>query len=623
MLGMLPQCSDRNPVSSRSSQGSGYSWHLQNPLPTSNTLLDVEFIGPGEAFAVGGAATLLHTTDGGQSWQYSPSLGFTASSICFVDHWRGWAVGGGGRIAHTQDAGQTWSRQQSGTSSYLTAVTFVDEQNGWAVGISGTVLKTTDGGRWWTVLSGCESCDLNDVLFFDDRNGWAVGHNSGYSNGAELIRTTDGGLTWEHIDAGIPDDFDPDSPLPTFVRAEFRGIAAADRSTIAIVGEAQRGQGIGGVRLLSRNGGVDWEVELTGVPHYDVQFSSRTSGWIVGAGGIKFHSDDGGATWEEKGIAGGWSLFAVAFSSPRLGCAVGSTGELMVTSDGGDTWQRMMSGYRHWVEDILFTDGQNGWAATSGGVIRTVDGGRTWEETDCMAGSCLSFLNSQTGWACDFYGNLDKTSDGGLTWTRVRDAMQSRVYDMQFVDSLNGWAVGVPYYLRTKDGGHTWNVLGASGLYEAVSFVDSLNGWLTVGDGSILHTKDGGVTWNSQSTPATTAMADIVFIDTLRGWAVGGEGSIIATTDGGDNWELQPGAAANGVSLGSVVFTDSLSGWAVGNSSVVLHTVDGGSSWSRQSTPLSSPLYTVTAIDRTQAWAGGWGGAIIHTSNGGVDLTLQ
>jgi photosystem II stability/assembly factor-like uncharacterized protein len=214
-----------------------------------------------------------------------------------------------GRRCSTQDAGQSWSRQHSGTTAYLTAVTFIDEQNGWAVGTSGTVLKTTNGGRWWTVHSGCESCDLNEVLFFDDRNGWAVGRNRDYSNGAELLRTTDGGLTWQHIDAGIPDDFDdPDDDLPTFVNAELYSIAAADRNSITIVGEALQGLLNGGVRLHTQNGGLDWEVELTDCPHYDVEFSSQRSGWIVGFGGVKYHSDDGGKTWKEKGIAGGWSL---------------------------------------------------------------------------------------------------------------------------------------------------------------------------------------------------------------------------------------------------------------------------------------------------------------------------
>src|SRR6185295_19966287 len=43
-------------------------WTLQNPLPTINDLYAVDYIDTQEGWVVGGFGVVLHTTNGGQSW---------------------------------------------------------------------------------------------------------------------------------------------------------------------------------------------------------------------------------------------------------------------------------------------------------------------------------------------------------------------------------------------------------------------------------------------------------------------------------------------------------------------------------------------------------------------------
>ena len=59
----------------------------------------------------------------------------------------GFAVGGAGTILHSTDAGITWSAQSSGTSVDLIDVHFAtDGERGIAVGAAGTIVRTSNGG---------------------------------------------------------------------------------------------------------------------------------------------------------------------------------------------------------------------------------------------------------------------------------------------------------------------------------------------------------------------------------------------------------------------------------------------------------------------------------------------
>lgn len=85
-------------------------------------------------------------------------------SVYFADQNNGWIVGGAGTILKTTDGGDTWIYKLSSTSYDLNSVHFIDIYTGWAVGRSGTILKTTNGGEdWFAQISGTVQ-DLEDVF---------------------------------------------------------------------------------------------------------------------------------------------------------------------------------------------------------------------------------------------------------------------------------------------------------------------------------------------------------------------------------------------------------------------------------------------------------------------------
>jgi photosystem II stability/assembly factor-like uncharacterized protein len=204
------------------------------------------FLTAEEGWAVGQLGKIFHTTDGGKSWEEQNSkTNLLLTAVDFIDQNHGWAVGERGSILLNEDGGKTWKAQQSGVTYPLFDVDFIDSQNGWAVGNWGTILSTGDGGEHWqeqplsTILKSRGQIDpaafqdivdpatreiiakkgqllsrdqvaqilekgitdvriredvvLNAVTFVDAAHGWIVGEQ------ARILRTEDGGKTWESI----------------------------------------------------------------------------------------------------------------------------------------------------------------------------------------------------------------------------------------------------------------------------------------------------------------------------------------------------------------------------------------------------------------------------------------
>ncbi len=121
------------------------------------------------------------------------SLGPTASppanlSDVFVlpDGAAAWAVGDSGTILHTTDGGQTWRRQavpfgqaeqsrQAAAPDLLSVQFLSDGRRGWAAGSDGVILATSDGGQSWNLELSYAGIALRAVQFLEDgRRGWVV-----------------------------------------------------------------------------------------------------------------------------------------------------------------------------------------------------------------------------------------------------------------------------------------------------------------------------------------------------------------------------------------------------------------------------------------------------------------
>lgn len=262
------------------------------------------------------------------------------------------------------------------------------------------------------------------------------------------------------------------------------------------------------------------------------------------------------------------------------------------------------------------------------------------------------------GWAGGANPALQRTDDGGRTWTpaclpAVAVTGSGYINGIAFAaDGRSGWATGGvddhPVAFRTIDGGDHWLAstlpAGLTGALGGVAFADDRHGW-TVGSrmgngpanaagGYVLATADGGLTWAAQTVPAGVARLNrIVVADATHGWAVGAAGdggpALIGTADGGATWSLQTLPSGIGV-VRDVGFVDARRGWAVGlqalppgqdPAGVVLTTGDGGATWAQQAT-MSGELWSLAVVDAGTLLAGG-AHALWSSHDGGARWASQ
>ncbi len=146
--------------------------------PTRHLLLGGTFIDDYRGWLVGAGATILQTSDGGETWHVSrltETQGVRFNATSFIGNRLGWAVGSGGAVFRTVNGGRTWQAQRSGVSADLLDVKFLDALEGWAVGAEGTAIHTADGGLNWMKEPSATRHPIERVFFADRTHGWAVG----------------------------------------------------------------------------------------------------------------------------------------------------------------------------------------------------------------------------------------------------------------------------------------------------------------------------------------------------------------------------------------------------------------------------------------------------------------
>jgi photosystem II stability/assembly factor-like uncharacterized protein len=151
-------------------------------------------------------------------------------------------------------------------------------------------------------------------------------------------------------------------------------------------------------------------------------------------------------------------------------------------------------------------------------------------------------------------GNVYKSTDGGVTWANVYDAVaNNEMYDVSFTKDGEGWVVGdTDLLLHTTDWGNSWDVVVGpnDGLYNLTTCDVDMEKKLIVGDsnGGIFGTVDRGNHWVTTPPQGVTATdvqrirSDgywkwcIVHIAAVSGFE--GNSRVLRSTDGGATWRL-------------------------------------------------------------------------------------
>jgi photosystem II stability/assembly factor-like uncharacterized protein len=321
-------------------------------------------------------------------------------------------------------------------------------------------------------------------------------------------------------------------------------------------------------------------------------------------------------------------------------------------SDMAFSWHFTSTGVSSLLFAVDVVDQEVVWAAgqpsdgSVGAVVRTVDGGRSWQNVTPPGGNTLVFHDVEAfgrdqalvlavgkGPASKIF----RTDDGGASWQLAFDNQeQPAFYDgVAFFDSSRGLALSDPVarkfrILVSVDGGRTWNVAPTNQMPDVTKSevaratgtsmvaIGPNDAWFGTApqaanaDSRVFHTRDGGNTWTAATVPIAGkpefGVASLAFRNLLNGMAMGGGElgpdvpSIAAVTaDGGETWSRAGSLSGFRVNLAWVGANTAV---AVGPSGSDV-TTDGGQTWHRFDQ--SGDLRGVSCRDGT-CWAVGGNG---------------
>ena len=277
------------------------------------------------------------------------------------------------------------------------------------------VLRTTDGGDTWNQLPEQFKHRIRSVWFVDEQNGWAL------TIDRDILRTTDGANTWT----------------------------------------LQRKAGKVKVKLVAnRREPISEQPEQIDRVH----FVDLNTGWAWGGGRKDEYA-------EQPGV-------------------------FLTTIDGGQNWSEVTYPFEQNVWSIFFLNARHAWANTpDGSFYRTTDGGLNWETVKTTMPEdrldAIFFRDENNGWVATHSGRLAKTTDSGKTWTKMWKIEKKYVMrDVYFTDPNHGWAAGDKgIILYTDDGGEDWVFLNPVGEvdYRDIQFLNKDRGWVVGLSGALLR----------------------------------------------------------------------------------------------------------------------------------------
>ncbi|MDH3746203.1 MAG: oxidoreductase [Acidobacteriota bacterium] len=250
-------------------------------------------------------------------------------------------------------------------------------------------------------------------------------------------------------------------------------------------------------------------------------------------------------------------LQAVNAVTEQVVWASGLEGTVVRTVDGGTTWEVLPVAEAESLQfrDVHAFDSERAYLLSAGDgeqsrIYKTEDGGASWTlqflnlEPEGFL-DCFDFWDPDTGIA---YGDsvdgelfLLTTSNGGETWGRVAPALLPRAGPDEGGFAASGTCVG------TRAGGRVWVGTGAGGSAR------------------VLRSSDFGRSWEFGETPIVRGEAagvmSVVFFDNRIGVAVGGDlgqrekrtANVATTRDGGKTWDAGGPLRFPGPAYGSAV----------------------------------------------------------------------
>jgi photosystem II stability/assembly factor-like uncharacterized protein len=526
----------------------------------------------------------------------------------------------GAGVFVSTDAGRSWRHSSAGLPAdtlvlalelapSLPSTVYLEAYAGQRIFVS------TNGGRAWAPLPYPPGSPGVNDLDADPARPQTV-----YLATHDGIVRWEGG-SWAAVAAGV-------------VRAPSR-LAVAPSNANVLYADSE------GAILRSTDRGATWARMSQGLEAFDVfEVDPRDPSTLyISTNDALLRSTDGGAHFAPLGSGWEWGrhVDALAVSGRSLSVGTWWTG-VWRSGDGGRTWRRVARLPRERVRDIeLGADGVLWAGVEHRGVVR-IDGTGWRERTRGVAGAEVRTLVAApaaraTAYAGTTGGGVLRTTNGGRSWER-RGLLGRKVVALAIDRAVPRvlYAATDRGLFRTADGGRSWrHVAGVPASVVSVAVAPSDHSTVYAGtfERGFYRSRDGGRTFRRTRTKVWQATLSIAVHphDARTLWAGTRYDGITVSHDGGDTWTPGRGVPTHADPFAIVFDPRRLrTMYAALDAGGVYRTVDGGASWARVSA--STPLQTALglAVDRRGVvYAGGYDpnghGGVFRTADGGVRWT--
>jgi photosystem II stability/assembly factor-like uncharacterized protein len=415
--------------------------------------------------------------------------------------------------------------------------------------------RSTDGGSTWEFGGTWPAA----ILVADPTNPDVLYTISYTASGPSIVKTADGGVSWQPANSGLPGNIAnpfalaPSSPStlyalsgspPSVYRSDdgaatWSLVGPAPGSGYFLVVDAFDSETLylanGSTLWVSHDGGVQWNPSGAGLPADSSRYAPdpRTPGtvWAFGGGGGVYKSVDSGAT----------------FSPANVG--IETQGVLDVAFDGSNALRLYAAG------------GGSQSPIGPGGLFLSENGGASWAPVDLGISSdtVLSVAVDPSnasrvlaGATQLSRGRLMITETAGASWQRSDHGL-SGYYDYVVAphpsDPETAFGFSSARFFSTGDGGEEWSQVGETQFVVDQIVFDPTDPMVLYGEytgysdpsyyGGVYKSVDGGATWNDSSSGLTNGNG--------RGLAIGASDSnvllasntdgIFLSTNGAGSWD--------------------------------------------------------------------------------------
>jgi photosystem II stability/assembly factor-like uncharacterized protein len=318
---------------------------------------------------------------------------------------------------------------------------------------------------------------------------------------------------------------------------------------------------------------------------------------------------------------------------------------------------------------IRMVDSNNGWALTASSILKTSNGGSTWQDVspanaEINTAAQGDFLNGQIAWVA--IPTAPQTGKSVLVW-RTTDGGQN--WQSAIINDLNSAAIDVPHFLNAQqgwlavsgtpgagnigtdiwhstDGGATWTQIQKTGSFlpypAGISYENAQTAIVAGNVGAYAQTNsvpgvsvshDGGKTWKIQflNLPQGVSGANVSAVETTPPVFFGNvaflpvfismknaadeQFVLYRSNNSGQTWFQTRPANINAISS-AVYVLDTSHAWATDTTTGKLYnTIDGGTDWF----PTANTPYNFIHLSFTDL-NNGWGltkTALYHTTDSG------